>query len=177
MEVREIEGYKAVRSANANIAVITYTLSNDIISEIGIVREKNPHFSAGFCENLISGIVTDDDASLLERAMTELKTVTGLAVKDSLKWCYLGEIYHSKISPDPIYIFSVNVTGCKLQKLTSDTVLSFTLVPVNDALKIQDSILQTSFFKLFMKLYQKEIKDTTCTTYQTENNAEILPEN
>lgn len=182
MNIKEIEGYKAVKFDNPAVAVITYALDNDVITHIGIVKEKNPHFASGYSENLIMGGVEPGDTSLLHRAMIEMKEEAGIEVSDSLKWSYLGEIYSSKLVPDPIYIFAVNVTGQKMASPKGDQdsnekILSFVLKPVDEALLSADSLLQTAFFKLFMKIYQKQIKDSQCTTYPTENSEERLQEN
>lgn len=165
MEIQEIEGVKAVKFAKACVAVITYTLdAQSVIQEIGIVKEKNPHFDSGFSQNVVMGTVEPEDTSLLQRAMIELKEEAGIEVTDSLKWSYLDEIYTSKVSPDPIYVFAVNVSEATLQTPKGDNtgeeeIISFELLPVQDALKIADSVLLASFFKLFMTLYQKEIKE------------------
>ena len=149
----------------ACVAVITYTQdAQGVIQEIGIVKEKNPHFESGFSQNIVMGTVEPEDSSLLQRAMIELKEEAGIEVTDSLKWNYLDEIFTSKVSPDPIYVFAVNVSEAKLtppkgDKTGEEEIYSFTLMPVQDALKIADSVLLASFFKLFMTLYQKEIKE------------------
>lgn len=182
MNIKEIEGYKAVKFENPAVAVITYTLDNDVITHIGIVKEKNPHFAEGYSENLIMGGVEQNDTSLLQRAMIEMKEEAGIEVTDSLKWSYLGETYSTKLSPDPIYMFAVNVSDQKLSKPkgeegSNEKIISFVLKPVDEAMLSNDSLLQTAFFKLFMKIYQKQIKDSQCTTYPTENREEKLQEN
>lgn len=167
MNIKEIDGIKAVRFSKACVAVIAYTLDeNGVINEIGIVKEKNPHFEQGFSQNVIMGTVESDDTSLLQRAMIELKEEGGAEVLDSLKWSFLGELYTSKISPDLIYMFAVNLTGTSLEKPkgdpgTSEKILSFTMTPVQQALDSSDSITMSIFFKLFMQIYQKEIKSQT----------------
>jgi|688.fasta_scaffold165048_5 8-oxo-dGTP pyrophosphatase MutT (NUDIX family) len=164
MEIQEKDGIEVVRFPKACVAVIVYTLdANGVIKEIGVVKEKNPHFQEGFTENVIMGTVEAEDTSLLERAMIELKEEAGVEILDSLKWSFLGEIYTSKISPDPIYMFSVNATGASISSPTGDgtgteKILSFELLPASEALKKGDSVMLSAFFKLFMQIYQKEIK-------------------
>jgi 8-oxo-dGTP pyrophosphatase MutT (NUDIX family) len=164
MEIKEIDGIESVRFSQACVAVIAYTLDvNGVISEIGIVKEKNPHFEEGYSENIIMGAVESEDTSLLQRAMIELKEEGGAEVLDSLKWSFLGEVYTSKISPDPIYMFAVNLSSIVLEKPkgeigSDEKILSFTMMPVQEALSKADSVLLSAFFKLFMQIYQKEIK-------------------
>ena len=164
MELKEKDGIQAVHFEKACVCVLAYTLdAQGVIESIGIVKEKNPHFESGFSENLIMGTVETDDTSLLQRAMIELKEEGGIEVTTSTKWLYLGEIYTSKVSPDPVYLFAVNVTGENLEtpkgdKSGEEEIISFSLLPVQEALANNDSILLSSFFKLFMQIYQKEIK-------------------
>ena len=179
MEVKTIDGFQAVRFDKSAVSVLTYTLDeNNVISGIGIVKEKNPHFPEGFTENMIQGQIEQSDDSLLERAMKELYEEGGIKVEDSLKWCYLGDIRYSKISPDSMYMFAVNITGAKMEKPkgepgTNETIYSFEVRPVNEALLVKDSLLYSAFFQLFMKLYKKDIKESTCTNYPTENREEL----
>lgn len=161
MKIVEKDGYKAVRFPNSGVAVIAYTLENGILAEIGIVKEKNPHFEGGFSENIVMGTVENDDTSLLKRAAIELKEEAGLEVGDTSKWKYLGEIYASKISPDAIHVFSVDVSGMTPGKPEGDgreVIFDFTLLPIQKALEIRDSILISAFFKLFMNVYSKDFK-------------------
>jgi 8-oxo-dGTP pyrophosphatase MutT (NUDIX family) len=166
MEIKELEGFKAVRFDEACVAVIAYTLdANGMIQNIGIVKEKNPHFESGYSENIVMGAVEKEDTSLLQRAMIELKEEAGIELNDSLKWKYIGEIYTTKISPDPIYLFSVNATNVEREQPKGDNggieqIISFSFIPPNEALKMSDSIVLSAFFKLFMQLYQKDILQT-----------------
>lgn len=162
MKIAEQEGYKAVRFDNPGVAVIAYSFDdNGVLSNIGVVREKNPHFEAGYCENIVLGTVENSDTSLLKRAATELLEEGGFEITDMSKWSYLGEIYCSKVSPDPLHLFAVDVTGAKGIKPEGDgkeVIYSFEMTPIQKALEIKDSILLAAFFKLFMQIYKKEFK-------------------
>jgi 8-oxo-dGTP pyrophosphatase MutT (NUDIX family) len=165
MKIVEKDGHEVVKFENPGVAVICYEIDQSgVLSTIGIVKETNPLFETGYSENLIMGTVETEDNSLLERAMKELKEEAGLEITDSTKWFYLGELYTSKVSPDPIYLFSVNVSGITPQPPTGDStdkiekIISFSMIPAQDILRIGDSILLASFFKLFMKIYNRELK-------------------
>jgi 8-oxo-dGTP pyrophosphatase MutT (NUDIX family) len=164
MKIAEQEGYKVVRFDNPGVAVIAYNFDdNGVLSEIGIVKEKNPHFEGGFTENIVLGTVENDDTSLLKRAALKLKEEGGVEVADISKWSYLGEVYCSKVSPDPLHLFAVDVTGAKMEKPTGDgkeVIFSFEMTPIPKALELKDSILLASFFKLFMQIYKKDFKTT-----------------
>lgn len=165
MKIVEKDGHEVVKFDNPGVGVICYEIDqNGVISTIGIVKETNAHFDSGFSENIVMGTVEVEDTSMLERAMKELKEEAGLEVTDSSKWSYLGDLYTSKVSPDPIYLFAVNVSGMTPQPPAGDgeeKIISFSMIPSQDILKIGDSILLASFFKLFMKIYSKELKPVT----------------
>jgi len=165
MKIVEKDGHEVVKFDNPGVGVICYEIDqNGVISTIGIVKETNTLFDDGFSENIVMGTVEAEDTSMLERAMKELKEEAGLEVTDSSKWSYLGDLYTSKISPDPIYLFAVNVSGMTPQPPVGDgeeKIISFSMIPSQDILKIGDSILLASFFKLFMKIYSKELKPVT----------------
>lgn len=165
MKIIEKDGTSIVKFDKPAVGIICYDLDqNSVLNNIGVVKETNALFDKGYTENLIMGGVETEDSSLLERAAKELKEEAGLEVADVTKWGYLGEIYTSKISPDPIYLFSVNVTGLTPQPPTGDgqeELISFSMIPVQDAIAIGDSVLTSAFFKLFMTIYSKELKPIT----------------
>lgn len=167
MNIVDKDGIKAVKYPHPAVAVIAYTLdANSVLTHIGIVKEKNPHFDSGYSESIIMGAVEKSDTSLLQRAASELKEEGGIELSDTTKWFYLGEVYMTKASPDPLHVFSANVTGVTLGKPQGDgkeEIYSFQLRPAQDALEIKDSLLYTAFFKLFMQLYKKDFKPSTNT--------------
>jgi 8-oxo-dGTP pyrophosphatase MutT (NUDIX family) len=162
MKIIEKDDCQIVKFDKPAIGVISYELDdNGVITSVGIVKESNPLFETGYTENIIMGGVEPDDTSLLYRAALELKEEAGIVVKDGNKWHYLGEVFTSKISPDSIHLFSVDVTGVPKEEPQGDgkeNILDFSMRPVQDALDIGDSILISAFFKLFMKIYSKDFK-------------------
>jgi 8-oxo-dGTP pyrophosphatase MutT (NUDIX family) len=160
MKIVEKEGIQVVKFDNPAVGVICYEMDQSgVISTIGIVKEKNPHFDSGYSESIIMGTVESSDNSMLERAMKELKEEAGLEVVESTKWAYLGELNTSKISPDPIYLFAVNVSGLTPQTPSGDgeeKILTFSMVPTKDLVS-KDTVVLSSFFKLFLKVYSKEL--------------------
>jgi len=161
MEIIEKDDLRAVKFDKPGVAVISYTLDESgVINAIGVVKETNSLFEKGYTENLVMGGVETDDTSLLQRAAKELKEEGGLEVADVKKWSYLGDIFISKMCLDPVHLFSVDVSGLTPQVPQGDgheKIISFSLMPVQDALKIGDSILVSAFFKLFLKIYKKEL--------------------
>jgi 8-oxo-dGTP pyrophosphatase MutT (NUDIX family) len=162
MNIIDKDGIKAVKYPNPAVAVIAYTVDpNGVLNEIGLVKEKNPHFDSGYSESIIMGAVEKDDSSLLQRAASELKEEGGIELSDTSKWFYLGEVYMTKMSPDPIHLFAADVSGITPQHPNGDgkeDIYSFSLKPVQQGLEIKDSLLYTAFFKLFMQIYKKDFK-------------------
>jgi len=162
-EIITKDGFHAIKHENSSIAVLLYTLDeNDLLDKIGVVTEKNPHFSEGTYTGIIMGTVESEDSSLLFRAKQESIEEAGYEITDNDRWDFLGEIYTSKLFPESIYCYSADVTGLTPSVPSGDGSpqekgIQFTLLSLNKAQKIPDSILQSCFLKLFTKLYKNQI--------------------
>lgn len=169
-KVVEKDGVHAVKHEHGAVAVILYSLDDNLlIDKVGIVTENNPHFQSGSYSSIVLGSLEHDDLSMIIRAQTEVKEETGYDVEDKERWGFLGEIYTSKLFYQPIYAYFANVTGLSNETPKGDGSkyeegISFSMLPLHDALKINDSILQTCFFKLFCKLYKKDLYVTDGTS-------------
>jgi 8-oxo-dGTP pyrophosphatase MutT (NUDIX family) len=163
-EIINKDSIYAVKCKKSAIAVIIYTLDeNQLLDQIGIVTEINPHFPDGTYSSIVMGGVETDDVSLLSRAKIETLEETGYDVKENERWDYMGEIYTSKILPEPVYCYSLDVTKLETGKARGDGSkaeknIKFELVPINMIQDMKDTILQSCFFKLFSKLYNNELK-------------------
>lgn len=162
MQIINKDGFNAVKCNKTAVAVILYTLDESgLLDQIGIVTEKNPHFKSGSYSSIVMGGVEPDDVSLLSRAKIETIEESGYDVVENVRWNYLGELFTSKILPEPIYCYSANVTGLDATAPKGDgseheTAIQFELVDLDKVKDINDSIVQSCFFKLFSKLYNKE---------------------
>jgi hypothetical protein len=162
MKIVEKDGKSVVKFEKPAVAVICYEKDQEgVISSVGIVKENNSFFKNGYSENLIMGAIEEEDTSLLHRAMIELKEKSGLQIDDHTKWAFLGEILTSKISPDPIYLFSVEITGQIPQPLTGENKAQFNLSPVQSVIQNGDAVTISAFFRLFMKIYKKDFNPST----------------
>lgn len=167
-EIISKDDFYAIKNSHSVVSVVVYTLDEEgLLDKIGIVTEDNPHFQSGTYTGLVMGKVEDGDSSLLQRAKLETKEESGYDVTEPERWNFLGEVYTSKIFPDPIYCYSVDVTGLDQGEIKGDgsieeSTIKFELITLSEAKKINDSILQTCFFKLFTNLYTQEL-----TTYGT----------
>ena len=167
-EIISKDDFYAIKNSHSVVAVVVYTLDEEgLLDKIGVVTEDNPHFQSGTYTGLVMGKIEEEDSSLLQRAKIETREESGYDVNDPERWNFLGEIYTSKIFPDPIYCYSVNVTGVNQGEIRGDgsveeSTIKFELIGLNEAKKVNDSILQTCFFKLFTDLYTQEL-----TTYGT----------
>jgi 8-oxo-dGTP pyrophosphatase MutT (NUDIX family) len=162
-EIVTKDGFHAIKNKNSSVAVLLYTLDeNELLDKIGVIIEKNPHFPEGSYTGMVMGTVESDDPSLLSRAKQEVLEEAGFEVSDKTRWDFLGEIYTSKIFPESIYCYCVDITGLsgstpKGDGSSAEQGIQFVLLPLNKATKIPDSILQSSFFKLFSKLYKNQL--------------------
>lgn len=157
------DGFHAIKNKNSVVAVLLYTLDeNELLDKIGVVIEKNPHFPEGTYTGMIMGNVESDDPSLLSRAKQEALEEAGYDVSDKTRWDFLGEIYTSKLFPESIYCYAADITGLEGSKPKGDGSrneegIKFSLLSLNKARKVPDSILQSCFFRLFSKLYKNQL--------------------
>ena len=161
-EIISKDGIHAILSKNSSVAVMLYTLDDDgLLDKIGVVTEKNPHFTDKVYTGPILGTVESDDPSLLSRAKQEAIEEAGYVI-ESDRWDFLGEIYTSKLFPESVYCYCADITGLEFNKPEGDGSsqekgIQFSLIPLNRAKKIPDSIFQSCFFNLFSMLHKTEL--------------------
>jgi len=166
-EVINIEGIYAVLNTHSAVAVLVYSLDEKgVLDRIGVVTEPNPHFLSKTYTGPVMGRVETEDKSLLSRAKQETKEESGYDVNDQSRWSFIGEMITSKLLPEPVYCYAVDVTGLEQGEITGDgsekeKALKFELLDLNRVSEINDTILQACFFKLFNKLYKKEFNNGT----------------
>ena len=162
-EIIQKDGIHAIKCKKSAVAVILYTLdTEDLLDQIGVVTEQNPHYPGGIYSSVVLGGIESDDSSLLSRAKAEVLEESGYDVNEAERWNYMGELFTSKLLPEPIYCYSANITGLDAKSPKGDGSLSeknikFELLPINRVQEIKDSILQACFFKLFSKLYNNQL--------------------
>jgi 8-oxo-dGTP pyrophosphatase MutT (NUDIX family) len=163
-EIVDKEGFHAIVSKNSGVAVLVYSLDEEgVLDKIGIVTEKNPHFPEKTYSGLVMGSIEPEDPSLLSRAKAELVEESGYDVPEKDRWDFLGEIYTSKLFPESIYCYSVDVTEIPRTAPSGDGSkqekgIEFSMVPLSKVRQIPDSIFQSCFFKLFMKFHKTDIR-------------------
>lgn len=164
-DIVDIDGFYAIKNQHSVVAVIVYSLDEQgVLEKIGVVEEKNPHFQDGKYKGPVMGGVEIEDKSLLHRAKLETLQEAGYDVQEPERWSFIGELHNSKIFPEPIYCYSVDVTGIKGETPKGDgseqeAEISFEMIPLSEAFQINDAVLQTCFFKLVMKLNKQEISN------------------
>lgn len=163
-EIVTKDDFYAVKEQFSTVAVIAYSLDeNDMLDKVGVLTEKNSMFKKGTYKSLFMCNVSSEDASMLLKAKQSLKEI-GYQVDDTSMWNFIGEMYPSSKFVDPVYCYSVDVTHAEKTPGTE----SFSLVSLNEASKINDSILQACFFKLFISLYKQDLDDYGITKQKTE---------
>jgi 8-oxo-dGTP pyrophosphatase MutT (NUDIX family) len=164
-EIIESDGFYCVKCKKSSVAVITYRLGEDgLLEGVGLVTEKNPFFRDSVYKGLVMGGVEREDKSLLMRAKQETMEEAGYEVNDDLRWKYIGEMNTGKVVQNPVYCFSVDLTGLDGSAPRGDGTenekgISFEFIPLNQAFNIPDSLYQACLFKLFANLYKTDIQD------------------
>ena len=157
----------AIKNNHPGVVAISYTIDeNGAIDTIGVVTEENPHFPNGTYTGLVMGTIEKTDSSLLQRVQDELKEEAGYDITDIDKWSYLGELYTSKLFVSPLYCYAVDVTGAhhsipKGDGSEQEKTLKFKMINLSEINNIQDSILQSCFFKLFSSLHKEHFNNGT----------------
>jgi 8-oxo-dGTP pyrophosphatase MutT (NUDIX family) len=162
-EIISKDDFYAIKNSSSVVAIIVYTLDEEgLLDKIGVVTESNPHFQSGTYTGLVMGKVEYEDSSLLQRAKIETREESGYDVSEAERWDFIGELYTSKIFPEPIYCYSVNVTDLEQGEIKGDgsvqeSTIKFNLIDLSSAKLINDSVLQSCFFKLFTELYKEDL--------------------
>ena len=138
------------------LCVIPYTLNKGLLDKIGVVK-YNTAFSSNLQYSLMSGIVNIDDDTDLVAANRILFEHTSTNAVNANIWMYLGKLKTNIIDDLGISLYCVNITGIdislpnKLDKVSSES--NFKLINSNDIISTDDSILLSSYLRLFQFFY------------------------
>ena len=128
------------------IAVLGYTVDeNNVIQNLLVLKESENY-------TILTEEIKKSEKSFLNVAIQKLKALTSVEIADQLKWSWLEEMTE-KFSDNTLYCFAVDLSG----KEITGTSEEYAFVPVQEALKTTDAFLQAMFFRLFMKVYKKDL--------------------
>lgn len=125
---------------NSKIAILCYTLDNNILDKIALIEDKNYLM-------LIESDVNPQDSSMLLAAKTVMMSYTEQEF-DKSKWKYLGELKRIQTGKT-IYAYALDITEVNIENLN--------LHDLNEVTQIEDSVCQAVFFRLFSTLYKQDI--------------------
>ena len=142
------------------IGVLPYTISNNMLSSIGVLHEYNNFRKGKYANTLITGTLEADDLDLLNCAIRELEEEGGFVQNDVDQWVFLGSFKLSKASTEEINVFAVNVTGIEQKEALGDgskkeELSSLKMMNINDAILTDEALFLASFLRLFDFFYQK----------------------
>lgn len=159
-DVIDLSGKEVISTKKVTIGVLPYSLSDNMLKDVGVLHEFNRLRSGDYCDTIITGTVDPDDTDLLSCAMRELTEEGGYVQDDVDLWVFLGTFKLSKASNEEISVFGVNVTsleqgeakgdGSKSEKLSS-----LRMTGINDAILTDESLFLSSFLRLFDFFYQR----------------------
>lgn len=158
-EIVDIDGHLYIRQKNPSVIIMPYTLNKKNKPEkIGIINEILKQRPNGIYKTLITGTPRDDDENIFQTAIRELREESGYEVENIERWKFLGSIYTSKLILNSNPCFAVNVTSLtplerKPDKGDKERDSKFELIDIEEALSIDDCLVNTLFIKTFKYLF------------------------
>jgi hypothetical protein len=155
-DVIEYNGHFYVVNKHQKICVMPYTLEKGMLNKIGVLKYVSS-LSSNLEYSLINGIVTIDDETDLVAANRIMFELTNTNAANANIWMYLGKIKTSVIDDLGISLYCVNITDLnlstpsKLDRQIKET--QFKLINSNDIIATDDSILLSSYLRLFQFFY------------------------
>lgn len=136
-----------------SIVIMPYVSVNGLPFSIGVIDEINPFREGGRSKTLITCSSMDEDPDLLMTAHRKLKETAGIDVLDPDRWTFLGFMTTDKCSASSYPCFACDVTGLIPEIVTSDNESKFVVIPVKDALDVDDCFIPTLFMKMFRYIF------------------------
>lgn len=155
IQVIENKGRVGIKQKNPSVMILPYTIDeNGNPKSIGLISEPSDIKEGRMIKTVITGSPEKSDVDILATAKRELTEESGYVVDDTEKWDFLGNIQSSKLVVNGNPAFGVDVTGLKREDKLGDGSESeknskFSLIPLNDALNIDDALISCLFLKIF----------------------------
>lgn len=161
-DVIDLDGHVGIKMKDMSVAVMPYTVdSNNMIDEIGLLKEYNQYREGDFCHTLITGTIDYEDDSLLYTAKRELLEEAGFDTgDDNQRWIYLGTFFPYKDSDRQVPTFAVDVTGLKASEPQTDgskkeELSKLEMMPSNQIMITEEALALSAFLRLFNYFYLK----------------------
>jgi hypothetical protein len=162
-DVVDVEGQIGLKNKHMSVGVLPYRVDeHGLISEIGLLHELNYFREGNYSDTLITGTIEYEDDSLILTAVRELKEEGGFELPEdnTERWIFLGPIYLYKNSDQMVPVFAVDVTGIEQKDASGDgsdkeNQSYLKMVPVSDGISSDESLVLSSFIRLFNYMYAK----------------------
>lgn len=140
-----------VISLYTEIAVMPYSIDDSgLLDSVGVVGYTNFYDDTSHL-TLLKGFRKDSESSNMITANRLIFDSFGVNITQAEKWMFLGDIY-SESSGTPIKLYCVNISNN--EDLKSE---DFKMVTVNTAITSDDSLLLSSYLRLFKLYYMQGI--------------------
>jgi len=156
-DVVEINKHYYLVSKKHRVTVLPYTISSDgLLDRVGVVKDYNYVFE-DYDFTLINGYISQDDGTDLVAANRVLFEVIGTNVTNADDWMYLGSLYNNLTSDSAISLYCVDVTQVEIRETEeleqNKKKAKFQMIDVSRATTSDDTLLLSSFFRLFNYFY------------------------
>ncbi len=155
IEVIENKGIVGIKQKNPSVIILPYTTDESgNPRSLGLIAEPSSIKEEKITYTIITGSPEDSDVDILATAKRELKEESGYEVDDTEKWDFLGNIQSSKLVVNGNPAFGVDVTDLQNDEKEGDGSKTeentkFSLVPINDAINLDDALISCLFLKIF----------------------------
>lgn len=147
------DGELKIISNYTNVAVVPYIINDSgLFSQIGVIEYENYYDNSKHLST-ICGFRVNSDASCMVTANRLLFEHTKTNITDAELWMFLGDIY-TKNSGTPLKLYCVNVSDY-IDKIGENSAVRF--VNINEAITSDDSLLLSSYLRLFNLYYTQNI--------------------
>lgn len=155
IEVIENKNIIGIKQKNPSVIILPYiTDESGNPKSLGLISEPSSIKEGKMTYTVISGSPDDSDVDILATAKRELQEESGYNMDDTEKWDFLGNIHSSKLLVNGNPAFGVNITDLPGDKKTGDGSekeknTKFSLIPINDAINMDDALIACLFLKIF----------------------------
>ena len=162
-DVVEIKEHYYLISKKHRVTVLPYTIdSRNLLDKVGVVKDYNYVFE-DYDYTLINGYISQDDGTDLVAANRVLFETIGTNVTNADDWMYLGSLYNNLTSDSAISLYCVDVTQVEIAEseelVQNKEKVKFQMIDVSKAVTSDDSLILSSFFRLFNYFYTNSLAE------------------
>jgi len=159
-DVVQIKDHFYIIFKKNRVAVLPYTISSEgLLDKVGVIRDYN-YILEKYDYTILSGYISLDDATNLVAANRILQDRINLNITNANKWMYLGGLYNNLTSDSAIHLYCVNLTDENIiQDIENQQNNNFNMIDSSYVITSDDSLLLSSFFRLFNYFYVNSLNN------------------